>query len=60
MAEKKANPNLVLYDLARQVPSEAVKSIPAGKLKGYSNINPMYRIKRLTEMFGPCGDPENG
>lgn len=47
--------NLKIYSLARQVPQEAVKTIQAGRLKGMSDINPMYRIKRLTEMFGPCG-----
>ena len=27
----------------------------AGRLKGMSDINPMWRIKRLTEEFGICG-----
>lgn len=47
--------NLKIYEMGRAVPEEAKKPIAAGKLKGYSNINPMYRIKTLTEMFGPCG-----
>ena len=47
--------NLKLYELARHVPDEAKKPISAGRLKGMTDINPMYRIKRLTEMFGPCG-----
>lgn len=48
--------NLKLYEQARSVPDDAKKPILGGKLKGFSNINPMYRIKRLTELFGPCGD----
>ena len=47
--------NLELYERARAVPEEAKKSISAGRLKGMTDINPMWRIKRLTEMFGPCG-----
>lgn len=47
--------NLYLYEQARNVPIEAQKTIGAGRLRGFTDINPMYRIKRLTEMFGPCG-----
>jgi len=47
--------NLNLYEAVRAVPPEAVKTIPAGRLKGKSDINPMWRIKTLTEQFGPCG-----
>lgn len=47
--------NLELYEQGRQVPAEACKPIPAGKLKGMTDINPMWRIKKLTELFGPCG-----
>lgn len=47
--------NMKFYNMGREVPSEAKKSIGAGRLKGMTDINPMWRIKRLTEMFGPCG-----
>lgn len=47
--------NLKIYNLARTVPNEARKPIIAGRLKGMTDINPMWRIKKLTEMFGPCG-----
>lgn len=47
--------NLNIYDAARNVPAEALKPIQAGRLKGKSDINPMWRIKKLTEIFGPCG-----
>ena len=47
--------NMKIYNQARSVPTEAKKAITAGRLKGMTDVNPMYRIKRLTEMFGPCG-----
>lgn len=47
--------NMKLYEMGRSVPDNAKKPIAAGRLKGMTDINPMWRIKRLTEMFGPCG-----
>lgn len=47
--------NMIFYDYGRSVPEVAMKRINAGRLKGMSDINPMWRIKILTEMFGPCG-----
>lgn len=47
--------NLDLYDRFREVPKDALKTIAAGRLKGMSDINPMWRIKKLTEEFGVCG-----
>ena len=47
--------NLYVYEKARSVPAEAKKSIASGRLKGKTDINPMWRIKKLTELFGPCG-----
>lgn len=44
-----------IYEAVREVPKEAQKTIGAGRLKGMTDINPMWRIKRLTELFGPCG-----
>lgn len=44
-----------IYNKARSVPDEAKKLIGAGRLAGLTDINPMWRIKRLTEMFGACG-----
>lgn len=44
-----------IYEKLRAVPDEAKKPITAGRLKGMTDINPMWRIKRLTEVFGPCG-----
>lgn len=47
--------NMEIYNRLRQVPEEAKKPIGAGRLKGMTDINPMWRIKMLTEAFGPCG-----
>ena len=47
--------NMDLYNKLRSVPAEAQKPIEAGRLKGFTDINPMWRIKALTELFGPCG-----
>lgn len=43
------------YNIFRAVPQEAQKKIEAGKLKGFTDINPMWRIKVLTETFGANG-----
>lgn len=53
MEENKAN--LSIYNRLAVVPQEALKTIGAGRLKGMSDINPMWRIKSLTEEFGVCG-----
>ena len=45
-----------IYDAVRAVPEAAKSAITAGRLKGKTDINPMWRIKALTEQFGPCGD----
>lgn len=47
--------NLEIYEKSRSVPENAQKTIRGGKLKGFTDINPMWRIKKLTEIYGPCG-----
>lgn len=47
--------NLELYNKFGVTPKDAKKPIQAGRLKGMTDINPMYRIKALTEQFGVCG-----
>lgn len=46
---------LEIYNASKQCPENALRTIQAGKLKGKSDINPVWRIKKLTELFGPCG-----
>lgn len=47
--------NLQFYNAVRSVPDNGKKQIEAGRLKGMTDINPMWRIKVLTEQCGPCG-----
>ena len=47
--------NMELFRLFEKTPDEAQKPIEAGRLKGFTDINPMWRFKRLTEVFGPVG-----
>lgn len=47
--------NMDIYNAVRAVPKEAQKPIDFGKMKGKTDINPMWRIKVLTEQFGACG-----
>ncbi len=47
--------NLSIYNAVRTPPANALKPITGGRLKGKTDINPMFRIQALTEQFGPCG-----
>lgn len=47
--------NLRIYEQCRSVPETAKKEINGGRLNGKTDINPMWRIKTLTEQFGPIG-----
>ena len=47
--------NLELWEQVRSVPAEAQKKITGGRLSGFTDINPMWRIKKLTEQYGICG-----
>ena len=46
--------NLAIYEKYKTVPAEALKDFDNGKFKG-TDINTMWRIKSLTQEFGPCG-----
>lgn len=47
--------NLRFYLKGCEVPADAIKPIKAGRLRGMSDVNPMWRMRRLTEIFGPVG-----
>lgn len=47
--------NLEYYNRLKIVPPEALRIIQSGRLRGKSDINPMWRIKTMTENFGICG-----
>ena len=55
MTKANTSDNLNIYNNVRKVPQEAQKPIEGGRLKGKTDINPMWRIKMLTEQFGPAG-----
>lgn len=47
--------NLALYNKVKVVPDIAKSPIKGGRMSGKTDINPVWRIKTLTEQFGPCG-----
>ena len=46
--------NIKLYEKFKAVPSNALKNFKNGSFSG-TDIDTMWRIKTLTEEFGPCG-----
>ena len=44
-----------IWQALEKTADEAKKPIEAGRLKGFTDINPMWRFKKLTEVFGPVG-----
>lgn len=47
--------NLEIYNKIKEVPEKAQKKITGGRLNGMTDIKPMWRIEKLTELFGVCG-----
>lgn len=47
--------NLDYYNKLKAVPQQALRQIQSGRLRGKHDINPMWRIKAMTELFGVCG-----
>lgn len=47
--------NLDYYNKLKSVPQQALRQIQSGRLRGKHDINPMWRIKAMTEQFGVCG-----
>ena len=47
--------NLAYWDRFREVPETAKKPIRGGRLNGKTDINPVWRLKALTEIYGPVG-----
>lgn len=50
-----ANENLAICNEVWDVPEWALKTIGGGRLKGMTSIKPIWRILKLTELFGPMG-----
>jgi hypothetical protein len=47
--------NMELWELVEKPPETALRPITGGRLKGKTDINPQWRYKKLTEIFGQCG-----
>lgn len=47
--------NLALWDKMKTPPSSALREIKGGRMSGKTDIDPMWRIRVLTERYGPCG-----
>lgn len=47
--------NMDLWTAVSSTPKEAQKTIKGGRLNGFTDINPVWRFRMLTEVFGPCG-----
>ena len=53
-AEEQYHKNMRFYGKVQDTPKEAQKEFNNGRFSG-TDINPMWRIKKLTELFGPSG-----
>lgn len=51
--EKKEN--MRVYNAVREVPRSAQRAFNNGRFSG-TDINPVWRIEKMTELFGPCGE----
>jgi hypothetical protein len=47
--------NLDTWNKLSQPPPNALRQIQGGRLKGKTDINPQWRYKAMTEVFGMCG-----
>lgn len=48
--------NLRIFEQFRSPPDYAMSKISGGTMKGKTDIDPMWRLEALTEMFGPIGE----
>jgi hypothetical protein len=53
--KKKKKDNLKNWKKLSKPPEEALKKITGGRLSGKIDINPQWRIKVMTEVYGTCG-----
>jgi len=47
--------NLSIWNKVARPPADALKTITGGRLSGKTDISPQWRIKIMTEQFGPIG-----
>ncbi|GAB00756.1 MULTISPECIES: hypothetical protein [Acinetobacter] len=55
MSNKEKLPNLHIWNSVKQTPTNFLKKIEFGYLKGKSDINPQWRLMAMTQAFGPVG-----
>lgn len=48
--------NMKLWQSVCAPPKEALKPIKGGRLSGMTDINPQWRYRAMTEVYGPCGE----
>jgi len=44
-----------IWDAVSRPPATALKQIKGGRLTGMTDVNPQWRYRAMTEVFGPCG-----
>jgi hypothetical protein len=44
-----------LYESLAKPPKEALRTITGGRLSGFTDVNPQWRYRAMTEKFGLCG-----
>ncbi len=47
--------NLDIWNRVKQPPKDALKTIKGGRLTGMTDINPQWRYRAMTEVYGSCG-----
>ena len=47
--------NMTIWNAVRRPPEDALKKINGGRLTGFTDISPQWRIQIMTEQFGPVG-----
>lgn len=48
--------NTERWDKLARPPASALKTIGAGRLRGMTDVKPMWRYRVMTEVFGECGE----
>lgn len=48
--------NMKYWEMFCTPPAEVLSTIEGGRLNGKTDINPQWRIKAMTEQFGPIGE----
>ena len=54
MTNKPALSSMLTWDAFRTPPPTALKEIKGGRLAGFTDIDPMWRMEAMTKHYGPC------